>query len=276
MSAQINQLFIYPVKSCAGISVSKIQLDERGPVFDRWWMLVDAKTGVFLSQREIPQMALISTRITDGCVWVDQSLNSSLVASHRLPISGRLVDVDVWSDHVDGYDCGDEISEWFSALLNHDCRLIYQGDCERLADETYADKNTLVSFADGFPLLVVAQSSIDEMNAACEGVISSINFRPNIVVVNTPAFAEIDWKELCVENSESGEYIKMRVVKRCQRCVIPMLNPATAKRDANILPVLLKYCRENKEIYFGQNLTFRYAEGLTLRVGQGVDITSEH
>ena len=275
MSAQINQLFIYPVKSCAGISVSKIKLDERGPVFDRWWMLVDAKTGVFLSQREIPQMALISTRITDGCVWVEQSLNHSLVASHRLPINGRLVDVDVWSDHVDGYDCGDEISEWFSALLNHECRLIYQGDCERLADETYADKNTLVSFADGFPLLVVAQSSIDEMNAACEGVISSINFRPNIVVVNTPAFAEIDWKELCVENSESGEGIKMRVVKRCQRCVIPMLNPATAKRDANILPVLLKYCRENKEIYFGQNLTFKYAEGLTLRVGQGVDITAE-
>lgn len=272
MSAQINQLFIYPVKSCAGISVSQIQFTKKGPMFDRWWMLVDAKTGVFLSQREIPQMALISTRMADGCIWVEQSTNDTLASSLCLPINGSLVDVDVWSESLRGYDCGDEMAEWFSALLNHECRLIYQGDCERLADEAYADKNTPVSFADGFPLLVVAQSSIDKMNAACESDISSINFRPNIVVDNTPAFAEIDWKVLNIKNSAPAEDLEMKVVKRCQRCVIPMLNPATAERDANILPVLLKYCRDNKEIYFGQNLTFKYAEGLLLRVGQDVDI----
>lgn len=272
MPAQINQLFIYPVKSCAGISVSQIQLTKKGPMFDRWWMLVDAKTGVFLSQREIPQMALISTRITDGCVWVEQSLNHELALSHCLPVEGLLVDVDVWSDQVRGYDCGDEIAEWFSTLLNHECRLIYQGDCERLADEAYVEKNTPVSFADGFPLLVVAQSSIDEMNAACEGDISSINFRPNIVIENTTAFSEVDWKSLSIERSGTDVNLEMNVVKRCQRCVIPMLNPKTAERDSKILPILLKYCRDNKVIYFGQNLTFEYAEGLGLSVGQGVDI----
>ena len=272
MLAQIDQLFIYPVKSCAGISVSQIQLTKKGPMFDRWWMLVDAKTGVFLSQREIPQMALISTRITDGCVWVEQSLNHALVSSHCLPVKGQLVDVDVWSDHVRGYDCGDEIAEWFSVLLQHDCRLIYQGDCERLADESYADKNTQVSFADGFPLLVIAQSSVDEMNAACEGDISPLNFRPNIVIGNTLSFAEIDWKALSIRRSGFEANLEMSVVKRCQRCVIPLLNPATAERDRHILPVLLKYCRTNKEIYFGQNLTFKYAEGLDLSVGQEVDI----
>lgn len=273
MPAQINQLFIYPVKSCAGISVSKIQLDEKGPIFDRWWMLVDASTGVFLSQREIPQMALITTQITNGSVWVGQALNDALAPSLRLPTSGRLVDVDVWSEPLNGYDCGDEIAQWFSVLLNHDCRLIYQGDCKRMADEAYADKNTPVSFADGFPLLVVAQSSIDIMNAECEAEISSINFRPNIVISNTPAFSEVDWKTLTIKNALAVKGLEMKVVKRCQRCVIPLLNPVTAERDGDILPVLLKYCRANKEIYFGQNLTFKNTERVLLAVGQGVEIT---
>lgn len=276
MSPQISQLFVYPVKSCAGISVSSIQFDDKGPLFDRRWMLVDAQTGIFLSQREIPQMALISTRIEDGKVWVGQSLDDSLSADHRLPITGESIAVEIWDDKVRGYDCGDELAAWFSQLLNHECRLVYQGDCERMADEAYAVENTPVSFADGFPLLVVAESSVDVLNAACEGEISSVNFRPNIVVKNTQAFAEKYWKSVVVEEGVSlGGGLDMKVVKRCQRCVIPMLNPYTAKREASILPVLLKYCKEGKEILFGQNLTFKYSVNLVIEVGQSVLIHCE-
>ena len=267
----ISQLFVYPVKSCAGISVTEIRFDDKGPLFDRRWMLVDAQSGLFLSQREISQMALISTRIEDGEVWVGQSFNLALAASCQLPRVGELVAVKIWDDCVRGYDCGDEMAAWFSQLLDRDCRLVYQGDCERLADEKYADSNTGVSFADGFPLLVVAQASIDVLKNASKGEVSSVNFRPNIVVDNTPAFAEKSWKSISVGQHDSlGDYVKMTVVKRCQRCVIPMLNPYTAKRDTTILPVLLEYCREGKEIYFGQNLTFQYSANLALEVGHSV------
>ena len=276
MSPQISQLFVYPVKSCAGISVSDLQFDDKGPLLDRRWMLVDRDTGIYLSQREIPQMALISTRIDNGKVWVGQSVDDTLLASCRLPTKGELVDVEIWSDHVRGYDCGDELAGWFSQLLNHECRLVYQGDCQRMADELYADKGTAVGFADGFPLLVVAQASIDVLNDACEAEITAVNFRPNIVVESTLAFAENNWKYLTVESlSEVGDDFNMTVVKSCQRCVIPLLNPYTAKREASILPVLLKHCRREKKIFFGQNLTFKYSDNQALKVGQTVLIDDE-
>jgi uncharacterized protein YcbX len=275
MTPQISQLFVYPIKSCAGISVSSFKFDEKGPLFDRRWMLVDHKTGIFLSQRSTPKMALISTRIVNEAVWVGQSLDNNLVESCRLPTKGERVVVQVWSDTVHGYDCGDKLALWFSQLLNHDCRLIYQGDCQRMADDGYADKETSVSFADGFPLLVVAQASIDVLNDVCDADISAINFRPNIVIKNTSAFAEKKWKEIAAESDNlRGGKLEMAVVKPCERCIIPMLNPYTAEREASILPVLLKYCRDNKKIIFGQNLTFKYFNDLAIKVGQLVSITT--
>jgi uncharacterized protein YcbX len=275
MTPQISQLFVYPIKSCAGISVSSFKFDEKGPLFDRRWMLVDHKTGIFLSQRSTPKMALISTRIENEAVWVGQSLDNNLVESCRLPTKGKRAVVQVWSDTVHGYDCGDKLALWFSQLLNHDCRLIYQGDCQRMADDGYADKETSVSFADGFPLLVVAQASIDVLNDVCDADISAINFRPNIVIKNTSAFAEKKWKEIAAESDNlRGGKLEMAVVKPCERCIIPMLNPYTAEREASILPVLLKYCRDNKKIIFGQNLTFKYFNDLAIKVGQLVSITT--
>ncbi len=269
MSPQISQLFVYPIKSCTGVSVTDFQLDAKGPLLDRRWMLVDKYTGIFLSQRKIPQMTLISTRIEGGKVWASQSFDASIDQNLCLPREGKLIDIKVWSDNVSGYDCGDEAASWFSQLLGHDCRLVYQGDCERSADEEYAEKGTAVGFADGFPLLVVAQSSIDALSAACsDAEITATNFRPNIVVENTPVFAENSWLALTAQSLE------MTVVKPCQRCVIPTINPKTAEREKNILPVLLEFCRRDKKIFFGQNLTFKYSEGIEVKVGQTLTIES--
>ncbi|MEH6448022.1 MAG: MOSC N-terminal beta barrel domain-containing protein [Oleispira sp.] len=275
MSPQISQLFVYPIKSCAGISVSSFQFDEKGPLFDRRWMLVDSATGVFLSQREVPQLALISTRIEDGQVWASQLLDKTIAEGLCLNERGELIDVQVWSDDVRGYDCGDEAANWFSQVLNRSCRLVYQGDCLRFADEEYADKGTNVGFADGFPLLVVAQSSIDFLNDACEAEISAVNFRPNIVVENSVVFAERNWQSLTASGLLSDANLEMTVVKSCERCVIPALNPNTAKREPSILPVLLKYCRREKKIHFGQNLTFNYFDKLEVKVGQALTITEK-
>ena len=94
-SPYISQLFIYPIKSCAGISVSILKFDHRGPRLDRNWMLVDASTGVFLSQREVPRMALISTTIECGRVWAGFGNDKKLM---ELPTEGRLIDVSIWED----------------------------------------------------------------------------------------------------------------------------------------------------------------------------------
>jgi uncharacterized protein YcbX len=277
ISPQISQLFVYPIKSCAGISVSSFQFDSRGPLFDRRWMLVNAKTGVYLSQRELPKMALISTHIDSDRVWASigdgkNLLDISNIQPLELPTGGDVVDVSIWSDNVQGLDCGDEAAKWFSSILECECRLIYQGECQRLADAEYADSGTSVSYADGFPLLVVSQASIKFLDDACEASIIAENFRPNVVVSNTEAFAEVDWCSL------STDTLAMKVVKACQRCVIPTLNTKTAEREKSILPVLLKYCRSDKKIYFGQNLTFKARDessgfqGLEMSIGETISI----
>lgn len=264
---RISQLFVYPIKSCAGISVPSLQFDDKGPLFDRRWMLVDAQSGVFLSQREFPQMALISTRINGEEVTAWQSMDSKSTEHFILPRTGRLLDVSVWSDEVQGLDCGDAAADWFTGLLGHGCRLVYQGECVRHADEKYAQPGTEVSYADGFPLLVVNQSSIKFLNDECVGgEITAVNFRPNIVIENTEAFSEKAWRYV------STESVSMRVVKPCERCVIPTLNPETAVSEKGILSALVKHCRENKKIYFGQNLTFEYQEGISLVLGQALVI----
>jgi len=265
----ISQLFIYPIKSCAGISVSSFQFDETGPLLDRNWMLVDAKTGRYLSQRTLPKMALITTQVSGGSISASHINNPEAFV---LPTTGELIDVGIWEDDVQGLDCGDEAAAWFSSVIDCDCRLVYQGDCLRLADTKYAAEGTKVSYSDGFPLLVVAQASIDFLNEKCEANIGAENFRPNVVIENTDEFAENGWAKL------STESVAMSVVKPCQRCVIPALNPTTGEREASILPVLLKHCRRDKKIYFGQNLTFSPLDAdienqqLGLSVGQEVSI----
>lgn len=265
LEPRICQLFIYPIKSCAGISVSEMSFDEKGPLLDRRWMLVDEKTQCFLSQRELHQMCLISTSIVEGGkdkekeVWASQKINPTLNARIKLPSFSNnkideqaLINVTVWDDHVQGFDCGDEVAYWFSSLLNHQCRLVFQGGCDRMADEKYADKNTAISFSDGFPLLVINKHSVDFLNEHCENsFISSLNFRPNIVVENTEKFSENNWAKL------TTQWLDMKVVKPCQRCVIPTLNPKTSEPEREILNALIKHCRKDDGIYFGQNLTFK-------------------
>lgn len=267
-SPYISQLFIYPIKSCAGISVSILKFDHRGPRLDRNWMLVDASTGVFLSQREVPRMALISTTVECGRVWAGFGNDKKLM---ELPTEGRLIDVSIWEDEVQGLDCGDESARFFSEILDYQCRLIYQGRCERLADTEYVSLGTQVSY-DGFPLLAVADSSIQFLDSVCDVDIAAENFRPNIVIANTEVFDERNWQSI------TTEVVDMTVVKPCQRCVIPALNPKTAEQERSILRVLLEYCRRDKKLYFGQNLTFSAVDSamaidvLELHVGDDVVI----
>jgi uncharacterized protein YcbX len=265
MSPKVSQLFIYPIKSCAGISVPSIKFDHRGPLLDRNWMLVDAETGVFLSQRELPAMALISTIIENDRVWARFGEGNLF----QLPVDGQLTQVSVWDDEIQGLDCGDEAASWFSGVLGRRCRLIFQGECQRLASTKYADEGTAVSYADGFPLLVVADSSIQFLNDACDSEITAQNFRPNIVISNTEVFAELNWERILTDT------VNMKVVKPCERCVIPSLNPMTAVQERSILTVLIEHCRRDKKIYFGQNLTFSSTQEvafdqLQLSVGQNV------
>jgi len=261
----ISRLFIHPIKSCAAIECQHVELGPRGPLLDRDWMLVDAQSGKFITQRKFPQMALIKPRMEGEDVVVSAPGCEDL----KLPKDGQKIPVTVWSDGVQGLDCGDEAAQWFSAYLNTDCRLVYQGDCERLADVDYAPKHTAVSFADGFPMLVINQGSIDYLNEKCpQQHIAAERFRANIVVSGAAAFSEEKWQGLTTES------VEMTVVKPCQRCVIPSIDPQTAEKNKAVMQVLLDECRRNGKVYFGQNLVFNCKGENILRVGDEIELKS--
>ena len=184
-----------------------------------------------------------------------------------VPATGekRQAQVTVWDDRCKVLDAGDEAADWFSRFLAIDCRLMYFPDDEvRAVDPRYARPGDRTAFSDGFPLLLIAQASLDDLNSRLEAPISMARFRPNLVVQGCDAFAEDHWKEIRIGD------LKFRIVKPCSRCTIPGIDPTTGERGLEPLRTLAAYRKRGTKIFFGQNVI---ADGQgELRVGMPVEV----
>lgn len=242
---KISELYIHPLKSAAAISLEQGLLDEFGLQHDRRWMLVDDK-GHFLSQRQLPEMCLINAQVMEASLKLTAPGMPDIDA---FTDEGSNSEVIVWGDACNAYDCGDDVAEWLSYFLKTASRLVYFPDDEiRQVDQEYAEQADKTGFSDGFPLLLISQASLDDLNARLEKPISMTCFRPNLVVSGTEAFAEDDWKEIKVGD------ITMRVVKPCSRCSIPSVDPSTGKRSAEPVKTLRDYRLRDSKVFFGQNV----------------------
>lgn len=265
----ISQLFIYPVKSCAGIQVDELTFDESGPVGDRRFVVVNSD-GDFITQREISRMARIQPILTVDTLilHLNDSAESSLLKSDvsiTLSQRGPLSRVRIWRDETLGHDCGDEVAVWLSEALGVECRLMRLPEHNlRCADDEYAPTKTGVSYADGFPLLVVSQASMDALSARAGTYVDVRRFRPNIVVGGVGrAYSELHWQRLLFEGtSENKEALTM--VKPCERCIIPMRDPDTLERSDGVMQALKDQCRINGRMIFGQNAVYN---GVILKQG---------
>ncbi len=245
----VSELWIYPVKSCAGHQVEAVTLDRFGPAGDRRWMVIDAD-GNFLTQREHPRMALVQVEMLDrGGLRLATAGSSCEVA---LPPPGTAArNVQVWSDQVTAVDAGDAPAAWLSQNLGTACRLVYMpNDSSRPVDPEIARDGQTVSFADAFPLLLISQASLDDLNSRLPQPVPMNRFRPNLVVSGCEPFAEDGWRRIRVGS------VEFDVVKPCQRCSIPSIDQATAERDGSINRVLASYRRFDRKILFGQNLLY--------------------
>lgn len=247
---QVSGLTIYPVKSCAGIELNSMKLDRFGPVGDRRWLVVDGNNR-FMSQRELASMALLTATPEGSGLCLTYGENTLRVDMPQPNASVRTVQV--WSDGVRAQDGGSEAAEWLSDILGQPCRLVYMADdCRRYVDGVYAGEGETVSFADGFPLLLIAQASLDDLNSRLSTPVPMNRFRPNLVVQGCEAFAEDGWRRIRV-----GE-VEFDVAKPCARCAVPSIDQATGQKDSEILRVMSAYRRrEDRQTYFGQNLLYR-------------------
>jgi len=173
----VSELTIYPLKSAQGINLKKVSYAQCGPEFDRQWMVVNSKN-CFLSQRQFPLMCLIKTQLTDRELILSAPEKEPLIINlHRHFSKERTVKV--WQDHVNALDCGTDAANWISHYLNTDCQLVVMPkETQRLVDRNYANNKETVSFADGFPSLIISQASLDDFNSKLEQPISMAHFRP--------------------------------------------------------------------------------------------------
>jgi hypothetical protein len=243
--AHVSALYVYPIKSCRGIRVGEWPVEKRGFFADRRWMIVDA-AGNFVTQRETARLSLVDTRLDSESLSVSSSGFSRLV----LPLthSAAPKTVRIWQDQV--LACPHpEGSAWFSELLGAPHELVYMTDAEhRPVNPARARAGDIVSFADGYPFLLISEASLEDLNARLEQPIAMERFRPNIVIGGTEPFAEDGYSEVWLGA------ISFRGVKRCDRCVITTIDPRTGEQGREPLRTLAKYRLEDQKVWFGMNL----------------------
>jgi uncharacterized protein len=246
----ISQLFIYPIKSLGGVNVSSAVLTDRGLAYDRRWMLVDGENQ-FLSQRELPAMALLKTEITAEGIKVIYKASKLDEITIPFTASGEAIEVKIWDDRCTAVLVDKTIDKWFTEKLCINCRLVYMPDeSVRLVDSTYAKENEVTSFSDGYPLLLIGQASLDDLNTKMKVPIPMNRFRPNIVFSGGKPFEEDTFEVFEVAK------IQYKGVKLCSRCVVTTIEQATAADGVEPLKTLATYRKLNNKIYFGQNLLY--------------------
>lgn len=245
----LSEIWIYPVKSLAGIRLTEAQVEEKGLQYDRRWMIVD-KNGRFLTQREFSKMAMLKVAIMENGLLISNRLEPEKYISVPFEtVSSNSVSVTVWDDEVEAVTVSDEVDKWLSEQLEMEVKLVIMPEStQRKADPRYAKNNENVSFADGFPFLLISQASLDHLNERLELPIVMQRFRPNFVVTGTNPHAEDDWKSIQI-----GELF-FDIVKPCARCILTTIDPETAEKGKEPLKTLATYRRVGNKILFGQNV----------------------
>ncbi len=278
----IARLFVYPIKSCAGIELPQSRLTETGLAHDRQFMLVNAQ-GRFVSQRELSRMALIRTEIDGAQLRVRAPGMAELVLTLDAPANeaAAVLPVQLWGHDMPALDAGAEAAAWFSEFLEQaGLRLVRFDHSHRRASDTHwtGDETALNLFSDGFPLLVLSQAALDGLNKRllAQGLPEAQlqRFRPNIVIDGVPEHEEDLAAELVLP-VEDGEPLRLRMVKPCPRCPIPNIDPGTAQSTPHVIDCLGTYrqdARVNGAVSFGMNAIILAGVGSTLRVGQPLEL----
>ncbi len=244
----VSALYIYPVKSLAGIALSESELQKTGLRFDRRWMVVTTD-GKFLTQRSQPQMALVHTRIDNEQL----SLTKQGMPDLQVPSvtsDAKPKQVTVWRDALSAAHISDTVDRWLSEAIGVACHLVFfPDDLVRGVNPDYAKPGDVTAFADGYPLLLISQASLDDLNARLQQPLPMQRFRPNIVVAGCEPYAEDQWK-----NFQIGD-IQLRTAKPCSRCAVTTVDPETGKYTGKEpLRTLSTYRRQDKMVMFGQNV----------------------
>jgi hypothetical protein len=259
-NAFVESLYYYPVKSCAGISLSHGEIGSCGFKYDRSWLIVDAR-GRFLTQRQLPIMALIkATVLADGgkaapVLKLEAPGKDPFLVPDRaaaVPDEAPRA-VTVWKDTAQAIDQGDEPAAWLSQYLGKEVRLVRMSSkfVRSVRKENQSAPESQVGFQDGYPFLIISKASLDVLNLRLPEPITMDRFRPNIVVDGCSAFAEDEWQTIQI-----GDVV-FEIDKACARCTITTVDQSTAHTGVEPLRTLSTFRLRDNEVLFGQNAIHR-------------------
>jgi uncharacterized protein YcbX len=263
MSAlELSAIYRYPVKSARGHALDACAMDRFGLVDDRRWMLVD-DSGRFVSQRSLPGLACLEVTVTEGGLRLE--LHGEQISVEVPSPAGECVITRVWEDTVVAPVAAPPVSQWLSERFGESLRLVhFPPTALRGVEPGYAPSSQLVAFSDGYPLLILTEASLDELNRRLPEPVPMDRFRPNLVIRGAAAHAEDGWQRLRIGDAE------VSLVKPCSRCAIPGIDQQTGERDPHINRALAAYRRRGGVIYFGMNAVA--AGGAQFHVGDRVEI----
>lgn len=262
----VTALYRYPVKGCAASAVDTLEVEPRGPLGDRRWMILDADDA-FVSQRGEPRLTALRADLVPGGVVLRVPTRPPLCVSEP---AGAAFEVDVWGTptvvrHAPGADM------WLSDWLGYPARLVFQpGDARRpLKPARGTQPGDHVSLADGYPLLLANEASLEAVNAHLDAPAEMLRFRPNVVVRGLEPFAELELTRLTLDG------VPMRAVKPCVRCSVVLLDPATGARGKEPLRTMARLppTRGAGGVVFGMQLV-PDARG-RVRVGGSVEVRGQ-
>lgn len=261
----VSQLYVYPIKSLSGVAMSSVNITDRGFEYDRRWMLIDEHDN-FLTQREIAAMALLKVVITgNGLKIFHQANEDDFIIVPFVPQTGKRVHTNIWGVACTPLLVNDGIDKWFSKILDTNCRLVYMDDnTQVMIDERYNIGNRLTSFSDGYPILMISEASLNDLNSRIGEVLAINRFRPNLVINGAGAFEEDTMKEFVING------INFYGAKPSARCVITTIDQSTAEKGKEPLKTLATYRGINNKIYFGENVIAASAGSIS--IGDSVTI----
>lgn len=245
----LSEINIYPIKSLGGIRLEKAHLEEKGLQYDRRWMLVDAE-GIFITQRKHFELAMLQVNIGDGKLTVShKTLPEQNISFSLDEDTGEQLSVVIWNDTATALEINKTVSDWFSNFLKFKVRLVKMPLTEkRLVDRDYASNDEVVSFADGYPCLLIGQSSLNGLNEKLADPIRMDRFRPNFVFTGGEPHIEDSFKTFHIGD------VLFSAVKPCARCVLITIDQQTGEKGQEPLRTLASYRTVGKKIMFGQNL----------------------
>jgi len=267
MTMKLTDIYVYPVKSLGGVTVSEGVVQPGGLRYDRQMMLVDVN-GRFITQREYPELSNLKCALPEPGkmikIWDKRDPEMKLTIPLDEPAT-RNIRVNVWSAVMDAGSIGDTYDEFFSSFLQKKCRLVKMTDRSvRYADPIYAGNGIRMSMADGYPLMIIGRSSLSDLNNRLTEKMEIQRFRPNLVFDGGIPYEEDTWQVFMIGD------IKFKAVKPCSRCAITTIHPESGTKGTEPLATLAQYRKQGTKVLFGMNLV-ALSEG-EIRTGEKIRI----